>query len=516
MKENKSSIKIQLLIKKIIFLLIIGGCSFGKKDSRIGDSDYKKSFVTSVSPYWFKTLERYQLQDNGGLPQANLFFDVLPAFEKNKNTLNFIVTTPQGSEYGYELDVASGQLFVNRQFCKHNDKYERTPKTIYKPPYTMGIVPRLYDQLNTPQKIIVFGSPDYYSQFFRSNFFEAKIVGAYIEQYCEIGSCVSADDWLSRLVLIGVQPDSKKFGKVKNVTELVPMVEWDEVVAFIENGNGSNLFGEDVFPAYRMGALIDASQALYFLGENSVILGNEQLKKTRLSCYKLYDYIYRYLNLKKEQFTKSDQETSQENRLLVGNEQFQSVQVNQFKQIEKSLNFHQRFFRTFMKYHEQYKTCVKYVYPSNVNDDQDRHWFFAHYSAFHLLHDLGYYYECGRGGWVTNPLIEPGKRAISVKNQFRGCSGAQVDKAFRQSVILLNNLKDKRRTSYRYITYDNYPFGTHEKIYNWVKHDNKFLECTEDKNNLFFRDKLRSFPKEVRWKNKSKEDRKARPGDIIE
>lgn len=516
MKENKSSIKIQLLMQKIIIVFVLVGCSMKNNDGVIGDDNYKKSFITSIKPYWFKTLKRFQLQDKESGPQVNLFYDVLPAFEKNKNTLNFIVTTPQGSEYGYDLDVASGQLFVNRKFCKHDDKYQKTPKEIYKPPFTTGVVPRLFDQLNTPQKIIVFGNTNYYSQFFRSNYFEAKIIGAYIEQYCPIGTCIEGSDWLSRMVLIGVQPDSKKFGKIKNVSQLVPMVEWDSVVGFIENGTGTNLFGDDTFPAYRMGALIDASQALYFLGANSVILGNEQLKKTRMSCYKLYDYIYRYLNLNKQQFIDQEANAVKKNKLYVGDEIKEKADLTKFKQIEKTLDFHQRFFKTFIKYHAQYKTCMNYVYPSNVNDDQNRHWFFAHYSAFHLLHDLGYHYECGRGSWVTNPYVAKGKRAISIENEFRGCSGSDIDKAMQLSILYLNNLKDKRRTSYRYITYDNYPFGTHEKIYNWVKYDNKFLTCNKDQNKLFFRDKLRSFPKEVRWQNKSKVKKKAKPGDIIE
>lgn len=516
MKENKSSIKIQLLLKKIIILSLIVGCSLKNKDSALDDDNYKKSFITSINPYWFKTLKRFQLQEKTGEPQTHLFYDVLPAFEKDKTTMNFIVTTPEGSEYGYDIDVASGQLFVNRKFCKHEDKFERTPKEVYLPPFTTGIIPRLYDQLNTPQKIIVFGNKGYYQQFFRSNYFEAKIVGAYVEQYCPVGSCVSNDEWLSRMVLIGVQPDSKKFGRIKNIDQLVKLVDWDRVVAFVENGTGSNLTGEDSFPAYRMGALIDASQALYFMGSNSVLIGNDQLKKTRLSCYKLYDYIYRYLNLKKEDFIKEQKNEVQKNVLYIGDEIKENSDLTQFKQIEKTLDFHQRFFRTFIKYHEQYKTCIKYIYPSNLNEDQDRHWFFAYYSAFHLLHDLGYYYECSRGGWVSNPYVEKGKRAISVENIFRACSGSEIDKAFQTSVLFLNNLKDKRRMSYRYIDYDNYPYGTHEKIYGWVKFDNKYLSCNLDKNELFFRDKLNSFPKDIRWKKRQEESKKTKIGDIIE
>lgn len=516
MKEIKSSIKIQLFVKKIIILLVIAGCSFNKSDDLIDDSNYRKSFVTNIKPYWFKTLKRFQLLDKTGEPQTHMFYDVLPGFERDKNTLNIIITTPEGSDYGYDLDVASGQLFVNRKFCKHKDKFERTQKDVYKPPFSMGIVPRLYDQLNTPQKIIVFGSKGYYQQFFRSNYFEAKVVGAYVEQYCPSGSCVASEDWLSRMVLIGVQPDSEKFGKVKNVDQLVKMVDWESVVAFVENGTGSNLTGDDSFPAYRMGALIDASQALYFMGANSVILGNDQLKKTRLSCYKLYDYIYKYLSLKKEDFIKDEKNIVKKNVLYIGDAAKENSDLQQFKQVEKTLDFHQRFFRTFNKYHEEYKTCVEYIYPANLNEDQDRFWFFAYYTAFHQLHDLGYYYECSRGGWVTNPYVEKGKRAISVENIFRACSDSDIDKAFQTSVLFLSNLKDKRRKSYRFIDYDNYPYGTHEKVYGWVDFDNKFLACNEDENKLMFRDKLKSFPKDIRWKKKAKKAKKTSVGDIIE
>ena len=39
----------------------------------------------------------------------------------------------------------------------------------------------------------------------------------------------------------------------------------------------------------------------------------------------------------------------------------------------------------------------------------------------------------------------------------------------------LEKLKNKRRITYRYIYYYKYPIRTHEKIYNWVKFDNKFF-----------------------------------------
>jgi len=571
MKDKQSSIKIQYIIQNIILVALIASCSSRNKseqgkpllegnsesselilsdtDDILGsaplskeevkdplksakssrsknsrskvqkgnskDRNYKKSFVTMMNPYWFKTLEKFKLKSETGDIQTHMFYDVLPRFEKNKNTLNFVVTTPEGSEYGNDLDLASGQLFVNRKFCPHPDAYEKTPKDVYKPPFTMGIVPRVFDQLNEPQKIIVFGDKDYYQEFYRTNFFEARIIGAYIEQICPSGTCLEADDWLSRLVLVGVKPDSDKFADITNVDQMFTEVDWQKVIAFIENGNGSNLLADNTFPAYRMGALIDASQALYFLGENSVVLGNDQLKTIRKSCYKLYEYLYRYLNLDKENF-KEDKNVITKNKIYVGDEKRTKNDVNAFKTVEKTLEFHQRFVRTFIRYNEQYKTCIDYIYPTNINHDASRHWFFAYYSAFHRLHDLGYYFDCGRQNWVSNPFVAKNKRSVSVEDQFRGCSAGTIDKGFQNSVLFLDNLKNKRRETYRYIDYDNYPFGTHEKIYNWVKFDNKFLKCNEDSSKLFFRDRLKSFPKDIKWIKREKKQSKTKAGVIIE
>lgn len=533
MKVNKSSIKIHHLFQKIILVLIIVSCASKKesapsalelkdksdkskaKSEKQADKNYKKSFVTMVNPYWFKTIKKFQLQSKAGDPQTHMFYDVLPRFEKNKNTLNFIVTTPEGAQYGNDIDLASGQLFVSRKFCKMKDSYKKTVKDIYRPPFSIGVVPRILDQLNTPQKIIVFGDKEYYQEFYKTNYFEARIIGAYVEQVCPIGSCLVAEDWLSRLVLIGIKPDSDKFSDVKNINQLVKKVDWESIVAFIENGQGTNLLAKNTFPGYRMGALIDASQALYFLGENAIILGNDMLNKTRKSCYKLYEYLYRYLNLEQDKF-KEEKDKVRKNKLYVGDEQALESEAKRFAQVEKKIDFHQRFIRTFMKYNEEYKTCLKYIYTSNINANHERHWFFSFYNAYHLLHDLGYYYDCSRDNWVTNPYVKKGVRAISVENQFRECTAEDIDKSMQQALMFLENLKNKRRNSYRYVDYDNYPFGTHNKIYSWVKFENKYSACTEDKNNLYFRDKLKSFPKEIRWKKRKRQSVDSKVGEIIE
>jgi hypothetical protein len=273
MKVNKSSIKIHQVLQKIILILIIVSCASkeesapsalelknksdkenSQRESQV-DKNYKKSFVTMVKPFWFKTLKKFQLQSKSGDPQTHMFYDVLPRFEKNKNTLNFIVTTPEGSEYGNDIDLASGQLYVNHKYCPTKDSYNKTSKKIDKPPFTIGVIPRIMDQLNTPQKIIVFGDKEYYQEFYKTNYFEARIIGAYIEQVCPVGSCLVAEDWLSRLVLIGVKPDSEKYSEVKNVNQIVKKVDWRQVEAFIENGQGTNLLAKNTFPGYRMGSI---------------------------------------------------------------------------------------------------------------------------------------------------------------------------------------------------------------------------------------------------------------------
>ena len=448
-------------------LLLLAACAaFNKNESpaeAFGTKKFAEALVSSIPAKWFGSPERFALVDREGEALPHLFFDVNPGMDKEGKNVNFIVTTPQNYPTEQTLDLSSGQLYLSRKYCAQSDVWGEYKKLIDLPPYTSGVVPRILDQLNRPQKIIVFGQADYFRNYFTSNFFDARVVGGYVEQVCLEGGCVEPGAWLSRLVLIGVQKDNKKFEGVQNLEDLKKIVDWPLVRAFVGNGGGRNNIAGGFYPAYRMGAQVDRSQAMAFLRKNSHFFGAQELSKMRTGCYKLYDYLW-------ADFSQDSKES-----------------------------FEKKFKRNLEKYRDRFNTCAKYVYPSSINADPKRHWFFAYLSGFYQLSEMGYYFDCSRKTWSANPVTHEGKRLYSLRGQLRHCSKNSMDEAMAQLPRYLEVLKLNHRASLRYIDYDSSSLGTHQKLYSWVEQDNKFLECSKTKEGTFFKDEQETFPKDVKW-----------------
>lgn len=462
--------------------VLLSGCSLFKDDQtktglapiesldamgNVGTKGYVEPLVTKIEPKWFAANERFQLQGSDGQPLAHMFFDVDPAIDTKSKTVNFLVSTPEDYPTEQSLDLASGQLYLSRKYCSQSDLWKTYKGVLNTPPYTIGFIPRVLDQLNMPQKIIVFGQKDYYRKYFKTNFFDARVVGAFIEQVCPKRSCSEKGSWLSRLVLVGVQKNHADYKKVSNLEDLKKKVDWEEVKAFVGNGSGQNQVLGEFYPAYRMGANVSAGQAFYHLKKYSHVFNVESLGKMRRGCQKLYDHFW-------TSFTK-----------------------------EGGRRFDKTFKELLLKYHNRYSTCSEYVYPSSINDNPQRHWFFAYLSGYYKLVKMGYYFDCGRGIWVSNPYIEKGSRLVSPKNQFRYCKEKDVGKAMEQMPAFLNSLRDGSRNGIRYVDYDNLDFaprlGTHGKLYSWVENDNKSLSCSKDKDGNLFKSKLPTFPKDIDW-----------------
>ncbi len=466
-----------------------------------GTQDYADAIVSKILPKWYEgesTNKNFVLKQNSNRDSVHMFFDVSPQIDPEKATLNFIVTTPESSSFSYHVDLLSGQHFQGKKFCKQSDIWGNYRETIYRPPFTFGIVPKILDRTGEAQKIIIFGGANYYSNNFTNNFFEARIVGGFIEQFCPSGACYKPKDWNSRLVLVGVQPGHKRYDRAKNVQELSRMVDWEAVKGFVENGQGRNKVAGNYFPGFRMGALIPQEQALKFIDKNSIYLKNSKLLKIRRSCHKLYDHIWSKVALPSKFET-----------------EIKKLRTNMARKVyiaknpsKKSTFFHRRFRDGFLRYADEYKTCLRYIYPSNINENSKRHWFFAYYSAVHLLHDLGYSFDCSRGIWDRNPLLNNGRRLIAFKDEFKNCSGRKIDTAIASSTSFLERLRYKSFASYHYIDYDKAERGTHRKIYSWVKDSNKVFQCDSSRK-IATRKFL--FPKDVKWKTRRiKIDKKGR------
>ena len=61
-----------------------------------------------------------------------------------------------------------------------------------------------------------------------------------------------------------------------------------------------------------------------------------------------------------------------------------------------------------------------HIYPSNLNHDPERHWFFTYYSAVHLLHSLDYSFNCRRVTWMKVQKKSGGKLDRDLKSEFKG------------------------------------------------------------------------------------------------
>lgn len=500
------------LFYKLILLSFIISCiscsknSSSKKDNIFGNKEYADAFVSQIKPKWFTSIQRFSLIDRNKNALAHRFFDVAPFKNLRLKTLNSVIVTPEGSDYLYDLDVSSGQIFTAKKFCPQRDEYKKYEKELHKPNFSIGIVPRVLDQLNLPQKIIVFGAKDYLKEYHLTHYFDVRVVGGYIEKICPYGGCVRTDEWLSRLVLIAVQSGNQMLRKVKNLKDVQENFDWDYAKAFIENGEGKNKLIDNYFPRKKVGALVSGKDALNYIVKNSTIFNKEKINSLRLSCYKLYDHMWKDLNFVNASSKKAV--TKEEIRQ-------KAIEIKQGKMRgKKDISFSTRFARNMKKFGEQFKTCTKYVYPSNINDDPKRHWFFAYVAAFYKLHDLGYAYDCSSKNWNLNPLVSNGRRMRSLRAQFSNCSAGDLNRAFEFSPSVFKNIAKKNRKSYRYIDYDKGITGTHMKVYNWVSVDPGVLTCPSKADRKFNSEK-KIFPKDIKWQKRGDERKGKNSNGVI-
>lgn len=491
-----------------ITLFVFSGCSGSKRskkkkkshesiadDYMFGDKDFAVGLLSVVKPKWFTTSERFGAKDLDGKTDAHLFFDTNPEISIKAKSVNFISVTEESSEYGYELDLVSGKHYLSRKYCDQDDAWKKYPDTINYPPFTIGIVPRLLDQLGLPQKIIVFGDPVYYKNLKKTNYFETRVVGGYVEQICDSGSCLTKDKWSSRLVLIGVQKGHPKYKKIKHVKEMSEVVDWEEVKAFINNGQGKNKTSDKFYPGYRMGATVGPDQAMNFLKKNSIMFSVAALKELQISCFKLYDHMWNVLakrNFLEEKITSKEQAKKKLERI-------QEYRRN-YDRLPRL--FYKRFYDFYKKFGTKYKTCSKYVRAASVNSKIDRFWFFTFVDSYFKLQDLGWAYSCSRKVWISNPVISKGRRSYSINDQFRDCNPRRFDAAFEYSTQHLNTLLTNNKKSYRFVAYDGTSLGTHNKLYTWVPYDGKELNCANKENREFVKT-LPFFPKDIKWERRS-------------
>lgn len=471
-----------------------------------------------AEPVWFNAPERFTLRTELFDYATHAFFDLTPFRTKESPDISYFLTTPVGSAHHYELDLVSGQTYRKNSYCEQKDIWESYEKKINRPSFSIGVIPRLLDQASEPQSIWVFGAKDYLFPAFdkgRAQSQRARIVGGFVWQYCKDYPCRTNQNWLSRLVFVGVNKFDPKFSDVNTLEELKKKVDWPYVKAFAQNGWGRSVAGTIPEPAYRMVGEVPAEKAIEFAFRAGHLFSFQEINSLRKNCFYLYDYLWRSLNKVRKNMEKNIASATDQVALDLEKEAQRIRDMKNFSlntvfadkaeddirsseggiEEERALVDFKRFFQYFYdRYGERYKTCSKFVRPANHRQDANRAWFFAYLNNWFHLEELDYYYLCSRRSWLKNPKMANGKRRFDPKVK-RRCSSQDLDVSFERGVTVMASMAGADASHWRFIEFDNGIGGSHQEVYSWVFENGKKLGC----NARALEEEAPIFPEDVSW-----------------
>lgn len=476
-KNREKSLKMQEKFTAsflLIALFFLTSCSqfSGRDQTKLLPGSHAEGLVSQITPKWFKTDPRFSLTNYQDEIAVNYFWDTASSINLKERSLNVVISTPKGSSKLYNIDMSSGQRYFQSPLCSSEDITGKFLSTLSQSPVFMGIVPRVLDETGRPQKIIILGDENYLKQYWKTNFFEVKIIGGLIEKECTKRLCKDDKGLAQRLVLVAAQKGYAPYNQYSSITELKNKLDWKHIVAFLENQQGVDQVSDHFYSAYQITEELTAKRATEYLDKYSVKFDAKKIKDLKTSCYKLYDYWWSRINA--------------DHRVIIKGKTKQAA------------SFAEVFTQLFHEYGERYYTCSQYVKPSNIVPSINRHWFFSYLTAFHHLALNGHEYSCSKRAWLYNPVVN-NRRSTPYKKQLKSCTNRKLMPAFDGAMMLLKSLRDQHLTSYRYIDYDRNKYGgTHEKMYSWVPYKSRAIKC--DKDDLSkVSTQLSIFPKDVQW-----------------
>lgn len=402
----------------------------------------------------------------------NPFFDVEPMISNFK--INYFLTNKEKSRYNYKIDLYSGKLIRAREYCAQKDIWNSYDGELLRPNFSQGIVPKIYNELKRPMRIIIFSS-DTKNIDFKNNptsFYRANILGSVIIEQCLNYPCDQKERWRAEQILIGVNEADELFFKLLNFTELKEKIDWNYSRAMLVNMFGSHKIGIKNAPAYRIAQEFDKEKSLAYLKKKSFIGNTEyfnQLSERRKKCFNFYDSIW--------------DESEKLRRLEKG-------QAGAFLEYFKKSLFENK---------TQFTQCSELFRPANIEENPRRFWFFTHLQGFFLLERNEFYYNCRTGSW--NRRNEKGD---IQKKELEKCTGKNFENAFDQLINGMTLMKNEKKYHFRFIEYDSRPGGSHQKIYAWVKQTDFDHACFEEKS--IKKSELEIFPQDVVWES-FKQDR---------
>lgn len=487
-------------LKMIALTVLLSSCSGFKSEPESPDL----WSTLSTKPIWFAEEPKFKSVDEEGNIEPHLFFDTEPRINDSDKTLYFIATTPSGSRTAYDYDVVSGHRFGRTLYCDQSDSWGKYRGTIYTPPYTEGLVPRMLDQLGKPQKIVVFGNDEFYREGHVQASHQVRVVGGVVEQVCHEGSCLGRNNWDSRMVLVAVDFHDPRFRDVTNIDELKDRTDWDYFKAFIQNSLGRNSAGETDVPAVRVTGEIKPGFALKFSTSFSHIFTMAELRKIRSSCIKLYDYAWENFGTLK---------ASQKEATTI--DELKAKIKEQDKLKNSGVKTYGKEFKAFhAKYGKEFLTCTDFVKYSGISENVEKHWFIGQIAGFYKLERLGHYFNCNQRLWQENPYLpNSNRREFDSYSQIQKCTDEDLDMAMSQMMTYMNSLRLSGKEFYRYVEYDDTSFGTHQKLYSWVNVEAKTMGCLDPKISKKLV-QFSVFPDDVKWINRSNINEKKKFGII--
>lgn len=505
----------------IISLFIFGGCSSKKRPEKGSESKEKqvktkkvdKYSPVKVKPFWLKGPSFLVPQTEELNDEHHAFFDAVPFSDPKSNELNVILTMLKDSRFYYQLDTQSGKVFRSKDLCPQEDVWDKYGGSIYRPPFTEAIVPRLLDQLGKPQKVIIFGESRYFpeKEKFGQNSYRVRIVGGLLEQYCRYFPCGSTREWMSRLVLVAVNPRDPEYGKIKTLEQLKEKVNWTHVQAFMENYQGRSLRQSDQQPAYRALGEVEASEAFNFAFSKGYFFKLPQLKTLKKNCWSIYDFTWKGLEKVRVNQSKKVKDLVKERNRRVQDQLVALFESNVIKDEEIDLSIDELvtidfsvFFRYwYKKFGLAYSYCRRFVPAANHRVAPRRHWTLDYLALFMKLEELGYIFKCSKKAWVANPILRDGSFTVDPVIEKDNCTTGELDLAFK-SLEQFVNAKALGHDHYvRYVEYDTGVGGSHQRVYSWVEETGKRMSC---KSRYERKDSPPAFPPNVEWERFGEED----------
>lgn len=471
-------------------LVVISSCSWRKHEP-----DDSRELLTTFPNKWFSVSKNHSLLNSNLEPSPHLLFDTTPEFETKDQEVNVVIATPEESDHGYAVDLNSGQRFYTHSYCPQKDVWNEYGGALHKPKFSIGYIPRVLDQIGEPQKVVVWSKRKAIRETASSNFHKVRIVGAYVEQICPEGNCLGKSNWLSRLVFLGVDTEDPYYKTVKTTEDFQKFVKWREAKAILANIEGRNFIGDITYPTVRVGELIQYEDAFDYFKKRSIFLTDAELKKIQKGCHALYDRLWDEVGKQKPE----DKPATTMDEL--------NAKIKLHEKLKKEnvpVGFAARFRVFTKKYFNEITTCEKFVYHGNVNGDQEKFWFLSMVGIYYRLHREGYFFDCKNKTWQRNVLNEQGQPIFDIKRDIEFCKEKEIDQAMDYMPNFLTGLKGEKEY-YKFIDYDNQTYGTHQKMYSWVKIKNRRFDCKNDPN-LIIKKNTRVFPEDITWKERNIKD----------